>query len=377
MVTMRKQLILSLLFGVCLLVVSCQKDDSVTEPEKIDNNFLLSNEAITMDLISIVNESHSLSSLTTELRNNDPIRLDQVKVLNNNSSASMSKMLNKINDKQLLAEKEGVIQIPELSFLEGSDADKKSKVLYAFPPKGNENEWKYIKAFDSDGNVYNLDVHQKPDYSVIIVDVNGKHAFKEVVNRMNKELTSLGIQVERGAVSKADGLETTVLESISLKNDSEPWIKGAAEIYAISSGIIERDGEVKPQVRIIEMPYLDYQGTTYYPNQVMLFWKDYDYQAANIQFFEHDSNYNYKELCKILFDGLFKIISAATGEPIVAMVGEMGSAVIEIIPDAVFTDDDDYVDSYYTIMKNQTYQDRVGANNNATATFKPLFIPNN
>lgn len=374
---MRKQFILILAIGVGLLITSCQKDDSIVKTETVDNDFLLNNEAITVDLIKIVNESHSLSRLTDELRDSEPIRLDEIKTIGENSLVSMNNLLNKIGEKQLLAEQQGVIQIPELSFVEGSSANKKEKVLYAFPPKGNENEWKFIKAFDSEGNVYNLDVNQKPEYSVIIVDVNGRHAFKEVVNRMNKELTSLGIQVERGAVRNADGLETTVLESISLKNDCEPWIKGAAEIFAISTGIIERDGQVKPQVRIIEMPYLDYEGTTYYPNQVMLFWKDYDYQAANIQFFEHDSNYNYKELCKILFDGIFKIISAATGEPIVAIVGQIGSAVIEVIPDAVFTDDDDYVDSYYTLMKNQSYINRAGANNNATASFKPLFIPNN
>ena len=42
-----------------------------------------------------------------------------------------------------------------------------------------------------------------------------------------------------------------------------------------------------------------------------------------------------------------------------------------------YADNDDYVDSYYTIMKNTTYTDYYGAGQNAKMTCIPFLIPEN
>ncbi|MCT4639248.1 MAG: DUF3103 domain-containing protein [Bacteroidales bacterium] len=372
---MRKNILILLLIGA-FVFSACQKEDSVNTPKKKSDDVLINKEKVTLNIIQAVNESGSLAQLKTELKNTTSVRLTDIGFMEDNSSHAVKAINSEINEKSYLAEAKGIIQVPELWIIEGTDPAKKNITLFSYAPDGNEKDWEFIKAYNLDGKEFRLDVNKAPEYSVIVLEPDGQFALKETVKRMNQELKALNVQVERPA-TRANGLETTVLESVHLSNDQEPWIKGGAEIYAICTGIVEKNGQKNPQVRIIEMPYLDHDNKWYYPNQVMLFWKDYDYQAANVQFFEHDSNYNYKKLTQILVDGLFKIVSAATGEPIVAIVGNIASAVIEVIPDSFFTDDDDYVDSYYTLMKNQTYRNRKGAAQNATATFKPLFIPNN
>ena len=40
------------------------------------------------------------------------------------------------------------------------------------------------------------------------------------------------------------------------------WISGSAEIYAVVSGVF--DASNSPQLKIVDMPYLDNDGTTYH-----------------------------------------------------------------------------------------------------------------
>ncbi|EDK26668.1 hypothetical protein VSWAT3_22150 [Vibrionales bacterium SWAT-3] len=55
-----------------------------------------------------------------------------------------------------------------------------------------------------------------------------------------------------------------MLHKIRLNDDEEPWLLGDAEIYAIIAGISPE--EDKPEVRIVDMPYLDTEDKQYYPN---------------------------------------------------------------------------------------------------------------
>lgn len=365
---------MNLLFSVALLMVffSCQqKEDSDLSQGKIEQSvnkeYRINKENLTKDLILAVNNTGSLSELVSELKGETGlVKLSDLKCVNVDFDSENKE-----------AKNHGIVQVPELWIKEGRDSEKKNTILFSYAPDSPESTWEYIKAFDFKGNVYKLDVDVDPEYSVIVLEPDGKYALNELVDLMNEKLNKLGVQRQASVLKSSVGLETTVLKSIKLKNDHEPWIKGKSEIYAICSGIVEVNGEEKPQIRIIEMPYLDYQDVQYNPNQIMLFWKDYDYQAANIQLFEHDSNYNYKELVGILVTGTTKIVSAATGEPMLTIVGEIANQILSVMPSEWFTDDDDYVDSFYTLMKNKEYNNIMGASNNAKATFAPLFIPNN
>src|ERR1700712_4102302 len=155
----------------------------------------------------------------------------------------------------------------------------------------------------------------------------------------------------------ANGRWTTRLDSIRLTDDEEPWISGAAEIYAITSGVIGDNG---PELRIVDMPYLDDDGTTYTPHQIVIDWTDYSYQAANIQLFEHDDSTNYQDLVTALITAVGAIGSLA-GKPQIQAITEIANRIIAAMPASWFSNDDDYVDTFYTIEKTSSYTGYVGA----------------
>jgi len=57
-----------------------------------------------------------------------------------------------------------------------------------------------------------------------------------------------------------------------------------------------------------------------------------------------------------------------------AIIAQITGKIIDVIPDGLLTNDDDYVDVYYTLMQNTSYIDRPGAGGNATASFEPVTI---
>ena len=120
------------------------------------------------------------------------------------------------------------------------------------------------------------------------------------------------------------------------------------------------------------MPYLDYDGTVYSPNQIMIFWNDYRYAAANVQLFEHDDNTSYQALAIALSQGVATILGAF--EPSYAVIGQVATAILQAMPAGWFANDDDYVDTYYTLEKDRSYVNYVGAANNATVTFSPYLL---
>ncbi|MCG8412339.1 MAG: DUF3103 domain-containing protein [Bacteroidales bacterium] len=367
---------------LAMTIVSCAKDEdqnlnlnqenSSVNSEKIAKNIvkLMQNNEAKTTLITYLKENKFGASLETVLNQVDT---DQT------SKQALFESVSRANELNKLADETGVIEIPELWMYQPL-TKKASEALVAYVPKGDEKDWEQIKAFDQDGNVVYLDPNKEPDVPVIVVELNGMETLKARVDKMNEELRAAGLQTKNSdavRLKNQKGLETTKIEKISLRDDKEPWIKGAAEIYAITSGIKGTIQDKKAEIAIVAMPYLDYAETTYTPNQVILFWNDYAYQAANIQLYEQDSNYNYKQLVSIIVNGVFEIAGLLSGEPWVSALGKIASAIVKVMPDKWYTDDDDYVDSYYTIMKNKEYINYNAAGNNAKATLKPLFIPAN
>jgi hypothetical protein len=176
----------------------------------------------------------------------------------------------------------------------------------------------------------------------------------------------------KSGVSSAN-IQTTQLTSIRLANDQEPWISGAAEIYAVVSGVI---GSNDPQMFVVDMPYLDHDGTTYSPNQIIVNWSGFQYQVANIQLFEHDDNTNYQELVQAIIAAVGAAGSLA-GYPVVQAITEIANRIIAAIPASVFTNDDDYVDSFYTVEQTRTYTGLIGAGNNTTLSIRPFTVVSN
>ncbi|OOE57556.1 DUF3103 family protein [Salinivibrio sp. IB282] len=252
--------------------------------------------------------------------------------------------------------------------------------LFAFEPAGDEKTWTQIEAFDIEGNTHWLDVYQMPDRPVLVVDTNGKASLKAGLEVMRRTLAEqnpaprMRRSARMMAQEPAEPIDTTVLKTIRLADDKEPWISGAAEVYAIVTGVNPSRDE--PMLDIVDMPYLDYDKTTYYPNQVMIHWDRYRWGAADVILMEQDDGTNYKELALKLNEVASDILAAIPDLEAQAygVVTQITGKIIEAIPDGWLTNDDDFVDVYYTLLKDREYRDHPSAGGNTIATWEPLTI---
>ena len=279
--------------------------------------------------------------------------------------------------------------------------------LFAFEPSGDDSNWQYIEAYDVYGQVHQLDVYQMPDVPVFVVDSNGAEELKAGLMAMRAEMNKLGTatQINSGskntgdnedskgiknskfqkqtfmgkakrsmAMSEPEPLNTTQLTKIRLAVDQEPWISGKAEIYAIVTGV--DSSRVEPQIDLVEMPYLDYDKQTYYPNQIVIFWPRYRWGAADMILMEHDDGTDYKELAKLLVEAAEEILKMIPDPEVqgYAIIPQITGKIIDVIPDGVLVNDDDFVDVFYTLMQNTSYVDHPGAGGNAVASFAPVII---
>ncbi|MCC5515536.1 DUF3103 domain-containing protein [Vibrio splendidus] len=271
--------------------------------------------------------------------------------------------------------------------------------LFAFEPSGDDSNWQYIEAYDVYGQVHELDVYQTPDVPVFVIDSNGAEELKAGLMAMQSEMQKLGTTTQINSDSKTDTstskiqkqtflgkatrsmtmsepeeLNTTQLSKIRLAIDREPWISGKAEIYAIVTGV--NASRIEPQIDLVEMPYLDYDKQTYYPNQTVIFWPRYRWGAADMILMEHDDGTDYKALAKLLVQAAEEILKMIPDPEVqgYAIIPQITGKIIDVIPDGVLVNDDDFVDVYYTLMQNTPYVDRPGAGGNAVASFAPVTI---
>ncbi|MBB1466451.1 DUF3103 domain-containing protein [Vibrio sp. SG41-7] len=271
--------------------------------------------------------------------------------------------------------------------------------LFAFEPSGDDSNWQYIEAYDVYGQVHELDVYQMPDVPVFVIDSNGAEELKAGLMAMQSEMQKLGTTTQINSDSKTDTstskiqkqtflgkatrsmtmsepeeLNTTQLSKIRLAIDREPWISGKAEIYAIVTGV--NASRIEPQIDLVEMPYLDYDKQTYYPNQTVIFWPRYRWGAADMILMEHDDGTDYKALAKLLVEAAEEILKMIPDPEVqgYAIIPQITGKIIDVIPEGVLVNDDDFVDVYYTLMQNTPYVNRPGAGGNAVASFAPVTI---
>ncbi len=270
--------------------------------------------------------------------------------------------------------------------------------LFAFEPSGDDSNWQYIEAYDVYGQVHELDVYQTPDVPVFVIDSNGAEELKAGLMAMQTEMNKLGTETQINAnsdkisahksqkqplmnkvrrsisESEPEELNTTQLSKIRLAIDREPWISGKAEIYAIVTGV--NASRIEPQIDLVEMPYLDYDKQTYYPNQTVIFWPRYRWGAADMILMEHDDGTDYKALAKLLVEAAEEILKMIPDPEVqgYAIIPQITGKIIDVIPEGVLVNDDDFVDVYYTLMQNTPYVDRPGAGGNAVASFTPVTI---
>ncbi|MCT2546460.1 MULTISPECIES: DUF3103 domain-containing protein [Streptomyces] len=223
-------------------------------------------------------------------------------------------------------------------------------------------------AYDSRGAAHELPLDSAPDRPVYLVDIDGAKAVAEGLKVIDKTLESKGLNLpapSAGAgLSAASGIDTTRIDSVRLGDVEEPFFKGDAEIFTLVTGF-GKDG--KPRVDTVEMPYLNKEDTTYYPGQVLVNWSDYKYDMADAVMMEDDGDTNYQALAKAIAAVLLTITDQGAYIPLV-------DALLNAIPTNWWTDDPDYVESWYTLARSSSGQ-RNGAAGNGWMTVSPYHVP--
>ncbi|WP_031525168.1 DUF3103 family protein [Streptomyces sp. NRRL F-5123] len=225
-----------------------------------------------------------------------------------------------------------------------------------------------VTAYDSAGRAHALSATRIPREAVYVVDLDVDRATAAGLAQVDKALGKAGLRSAAASPAAASpaatgGYWTTKVDSVHLNDDEEPWILGDAEIYSIVTGF-GLDGKVR--VDTVDMPYLDNDGTTYYPNQILVSWNTYKYNLADVVMMEADSDTNYAALAKALADALLTITDQGAYIPLV-------DAILDALPASWYTNDDDYVDSWYTLGTNSSGLLN-GARGNGRMTVEPYWV---
>lgn len=253
--------------------------------------------------------------------------------------------------------------------------NKGKEPLFAFEPAGNDKYWEEIEAFDMQGNLHILDVVALPTHPTFIVELDTNKTLKAGLNVMRSVLKSQSANIKTlNSTSQDQPISTSVLKKIRLNDDEEPWISGNAEVYGIVTGVNPSRDE--PVLDIVDMPYLDTDNKDYHPNQIIIHWERYRWQAADMILMEQDDNTNYKTLASKLLEIAEQVMKTIPDPEVqgYAIIPKLTNELLKAMPDDWFTNDDDYLDVFYTLFEDTHYSNHYGASTNAKVTIEPLTI---
>lgn len=147
---------------------------------------------------------------------------------------------------------------------------------------------------------------------------------------------------QTGTAGTPQGKNVTRINSVQLlKSNEEPFWKGGAEAFAVVSGWDKNDKAFAEPT--LQMPYLDWTGVDYHPNQNLIDWGHFGYDSADLVFLEEDDGTNYKDLTKAIVDALLTVTGyGTTGIP-------LANTIMDAIPDKWWTDDTDELDQVYSV----------------------------
>jgi hypothetical protein len=228
----------------------------------------------------------------------------------------------------------------------------------------SDDEHADVTAYARGGKKVMLDSGRLPSRPVFVVEVDTAKALPTGMTVMRAELDKRGIKSPESQPHAMDGgYWATQVQSVRLNDDKEPWVKGDAEIFGIAGGF-GMDG--KAAVATETMPYLDNDGSTYYPGQLIVHFNGYKYNLADFVMMEDDGDTNYQQLAIAIADALLTIVDGGAYIPLV-------NAILNAIPAAWWTDDPDYVDSWYT-LSTTTSGTINGAAGNGSMTVAPYWV---
>lgn len=218
-------------------------------------------------------------------------------------------------------------------------------------------------AYDPSGKMTVLDAARVPQRPVFLVEVDVAKAMPLGLRVIRDRLAGASVSMSRITPTETAGYWATKINAIRLSDDQEPWFKGGAEIYSIVGGF-GLDGH--PKVNIVQMPYLDHDGTTSYPYQLVVHFSAYKYNLADIVMMEDDGDTNYQQVATAIANALLSIVDGGAYIPLV-------NAILAAIPVSWWTDDPDYVDSWYTLTTTSSGRLN-GASANGWMDVEPYWV---
>lgn len=309
--------------------------------------------------------------ILNSLKENKLTQLNQINVFKNEkNSIGVFYYLPKSNN--LLTENNHLIYI----------AEKPSASIY--PRKSDEKIYgknkypKYFPAYVFDLNkneiigTTSLNIFTPPMHPAVIISQNDeKLLMHEKVGKINKLLEEKGLHanlLDKPKVSPNDHLvertlDVSAISGISFKDVQEYWFEGDPEVYAIISGVMRnRDNQIEPVIRLIELPYITKEDHYYKPNQIIVYWDDgLLYSVVDVHFYENDST-DYKDLITLLLSAA-GTAADYIGDTEISAISKISQKIIEAMPDDWFRNDDDYLDSFYTLEKAKNYNQNGAAEN--------------
>ncbi|KOG38065.1 hypothetical protein ADK74_34115 [Streptomyces decoyicus] len=212
-----------------------------------------------------------------------------------------------------------------------------------------------LTAYRPDGTEVKLGATAPADVPVLIVGTDGDRIVAAGTKVMSDGFKAAwpgsatapgnGTAPGSGTAGKAgapQGKSVTRINNIQLhKSNEEPFWKGGAEAFAVVSGWDKNDKAFAEPA--LQLPYLDWTGVDYHPNQNLIDWGHFGYDSADLVFLEEDDGTNYKDLTKAIVDALLTVTGyGTTGIP-------LANTIMDAIPDKWWTDDTDELDQVYSV----------------------------
>lgn len=243
---------------------------------------------------------------------------------------------------------------------------------------------KELVAYDDRGTEHRYPADTAPDVPMLVVESTNATALSAGMRIMNESLRRGGLQSETPrATSRIGSLgasqeEVSVLTDIYLTDDREPNTAGDAEVFAIISGV---NPEGKAEIINVDMPWLDHDKQWYRPGQDFITWRNFGANYVNVQLFEDDGDFNYKELTKAVVSAVGDVsLLVSPGAPyalISAGLAKIANTIIDVMPGKWFENSVDYIDSFYMLERGSHYtrnSPRVGARGWAKIGLAPRVI---
>jgi hypothetical protein len=206
-------------------------------------------------------------------------------------------------------------------------------------PAASDESVSTVVGYRLDGEPVRLDATQMPERPVLLVDLDMAMVVPIGLAVLRERLAEQGVGTTAADQAVAAGYWATRINAVRLSDVKEPWFKGGAEIFSIVGGF---DLQGEATVRVVEMPYLDDADRTYFPNQLLVHFNGYKYNLADVVMMEDDGDTNYQALAQALISVLLAITDLGIYQPLV-------DPILNAIPGSWWSDDPDYVESWYTL----------------------------